>query len=438
MRWSILAFTVTGAFVLPACAQIAGVGDRARLSDDAGADAAGADAAGADAASDASSEPNDEPVVEVCNFKSENYEGLTDHGFDWTLGTWQSGPAVTNAGDVKAVALAGGRVAVAVLDQDAARAQVFVVDSTGALVAGPTDITACAPFSGFGIAAAGFDAGEIGVAVGSSDPQCSPNCVSLTRYDAGSLSVLETRALDPSAAGQTYKVQDIYDLGWSTAGYVALVLDGDGEPRIIMADHMGDKFGSPQWTGVFSVGGPDVGALAIGPEIGWAMSGSLGGMPQAAIGITSMGAYYQTLPPQSPDVPSRNPRIARDGKAVAWLGRDLVYTRSYNAYAVQEGELSRIDATGKVVATTIAGSGLGTAAHSVVVVDGSPVVTYFEPGGIGIARFSPDVTRVDTPSGDIHIADTNLHSIVAYSGGVTLVRVSPDGSHIEAAPLQCP
>lgn len=412
---------------LVACSQVAGLQEREPYPADAGDESLHPDVV----------DPVPAAQPETCNQLDDDGDGVVDEGFDWTPGPWVKVLEGNALEGVRVAPLSGERIAILVADRTAdgdRSLHVAIVAKDGTVLGGPSQAAVAPAFDGFGLAAAPEQ--ELGVAYVADDAGCELGCrVDLVRFNANSLSEIERRTIDtediPDAPNSP--AMRLFDIGWSTTGYVLHIQRADGSGRLVFVNSLWVSYG---WTGIIAGMTPSAGWLSVGPEIGWVQSG-LGesGYQQVSCGIASLGGYREYLYP-TPVTSTWAPALSDGGRGLAWLGSDLVAGFTIT-YGESRPTIVRIAPSGTLYPTPELSQARGYQARSVLNHHDNIVLTATKDQQVRMLRLSGDLLVVSSPSGVLDIADVSSHAVASVDSGVSFVRVSEDRHAVHASLIGC-
>jgi len=408
--------------LLANCHEVAGLSEH-ELSHDGGESL---DAGGGGAA-------NDWHVpTEQCNFRDDDYDGMTDEGFDWELGPWVTALAASDLARLEAVRLGDGRVAFAVSQEGG--------DSVSSIHAGTVDATASSPTTledvvtveGIADWHIAFDAIHARVGLGyvrrpTGEADCASGCVAemMELGTAPELTTSEAQALGPF---KEHNVTRLLALAWTTAGYATFTVDEDGYGWVEWIDHLAYHFPN-SWEGRLEGFRPDVATMAVGPAVAWAAEGLADtGVRKAFTGVVSLGGYRQHVEAQ-PLVAGTEDFAVGAGTAHVWIG-----ARAAAALTVNEAVELRCSADPSDT-LPIAAPSDQESAHSAV-----PVHT--ELLLVSTTRHSEArLRRVNVAEGSTApfatFDATRAHALVTGGFSPIVLRVTDDGTEVQAAVVRC-
>jgi len=439
-----LAAGLLPASALVGCAWVAGVEERegypedaatdpiAELASDSGGEAwDSAEDAGTDAADASWGKP------ESCNLLDDDYDGIVDEGFDWSIGTWQKLASLSGGSGLKTARLSDGRVMVLMAEQPTpglTRLSLARVEPDGTPSAEvPLEVVPARKISGYGIARTFDD--EVGVAyVEADDGQCAQGCpLRLSRYRDGAMVESEVVAIEVPGDGAV-AVSSLFDLATTTAGYVFLLADEKGLARVNWREQ---RFvGSPFWKGYVAGIQPNGGSLSASGPLAWVLGGSNESEQQTVMfGVTTPGGYSQPLHPKeaTPVGGGTYITVHPGGRAIAWLGTDIVVGFTNRPFGARQPTLGRYDGSGATkYSKTIASSG---ETHSIIDFRGGLIGSFIEGGEVNVQRMDPLLDKVGVP---MTFGDAVEHALVTDGGDPLIVRIAEDGSAAWVAVLGCP
>lgn len=430
------------------CSWVAGVEGHEGYPTDAAADALAESAAdsGAEAATlagDAGIDAADGSAdatwgrTESCNLLDDDYDGVVDEGFDWSIGEWQKLATLSGGRSVKTARLSDGTVMVLMEEQTApglTRLSLARVDSDGTpSLEVPLEVAPARKISGYGIARTFDD--EVGVAyVEADDEQCAQGCpLRLSRYRDGALVQSEVVTIEVPGDGAV-TVSSLFDLGTTTAGYVFLLADEKGQARINWRDQ---RFvGNPFWKGYLTGIRPNAGSLSSSGMLAWELGGKNDSDQQTLMfGVTTPGGYRQTLMPKEPVPVGGGAYITvhPGGRAIAWLGTDIVVGYTNHVLGEASPHLGWSDGSGvQKGSVKVASSG---EFHSIAGFRGGLLGSSIDKGLVSLQRLDSQLKKVGQATS---FDDAAAHAFVSDGGDPMIVRISEDGSAAWVAAPGCP
>jgi len=371
--------------------------------------------------------------AERCNFRDDDYDGLTDEGYGWVLGDWTTVYSDTDLDTIRAARMPNGRVAYAVSKDDGQGAHSLfagMVNIEGGIACDGRVVATSRILYGWDVAVDPL-AGEIGLAyvrAMSGHEDCDGGCLfEMLSFD-GDLE--PTRAKPALTSYPRHRVHQLFDLDWTTAGYVTMTKDQDGYAWIEWIDQMYFTFPNNAYGKLAGIR-PERGRIRAGPGVAWAAEGTTDtDRKEVWVGIVSSGGYRTAVEGRRVEVDvEAGPLSLATGQPVAWLPAGaLLGATSTGADLV----LSTLQ-TG---ATGLAGVSTDEQAHSVVAVGTSLLLTSGTATRVSLRRVE-DVSRVEALGPFEAFDGTRDHALVVGGHLPMVLRVTGARTRVEAAVLVC-
>jgi len=224
-------------------------------------------------------------------------------------------------------------------------------------------------------------------------------------------------------------VYELFDLDWTTAGYVTMTKDEDGHAWIEWIDQLHFTFPN---TGYGKVPGirPESGRMSVASGVAWAAEGTTDtDREQVWVGIRSLGGYRVVLEGSRVEHDGANPLTLGAGQPVAWVPAGAFASTSGST-----GDLV-LSALQTAVAGVVGGS-TNEEAHSVVAIGTGLLVTSRAGSRVSL-RWIADASRVEPVEPFDTFEGTSDHVVVSEGGPPVLLRVTGDRTRVEAAVVEC-
>jgi hypothetical protein len=385
-------------------------------------------------------EPDEDDVWQVpaeqCNFRDDDFNGLTDEGFSWALSDWSPIASGYDWQELRAVRMPDGAVGFGVSRQNGPSSTdlwVGLLDADGSVISAPREVAVEQVLHGWDVAVNPVLA-ELAIAYVRQPPteeNCEKGCIfEMLRFD---------RALSPKTEAPEktnfprHRVRRLFDLDWNTAGYVSLTLDKDGYAWVEWIDHLHFVFPNGGYGKIPGMR-PDLARMSVGPATAWtAMGLTDADRYEVWSGVFSPGGY-QRIVEGHPMASSSSALALGKGNSVAWGPNGAMVLMAEGGGDSAGTLLLGAVATGE---TRVAGQASNPVAHSLTAV-GSSLIASSSAGASTTLLWRWEDPPGDGSSTPFATLEGTLDHVVVAGGYPPLVlRVTADGKNLQVARVHC-